>query len=86
MQVTTTNVGYVVRQLREARGVSQKDLGELSRVGQPQISKIENGERNPSVATLVHVVEALKASLQVVINEEVDAPNQLGGDHPPGTQ
>jgi transcriptional regulator with XRE-family HTH domain len=69
MKLTLRNVGSVVRELREEAGLSQKELGAKSRVGQPMISRIESGEKNPSIGTLVHIVRVLGYSLEVLRKE-----------------
>ena len=53
-------VGHVLRNLREADGLTQEKLGELSGVHATHIGRIERGESDPSLGTLVDLALALK--------------------------
>ena len=74
MLLTSENVGSVVKQLRELRGLSQTDLAKQLHVHQPLVSRIEAGKRNPPIGTLLRLFEALDVEVQVLLREEVDAP------------
>lgn len=50
--------GKFVRAVRESRRLSQRDLADLSAVGQSNISAIENDRRVPSVDTLNRLLVA----------------------------
>lgn len=66
----TTSVGAQLRQLREAAGLSQMELGRRSGVNQATITRIEKGTiQQPTVASLT----ALAAGL------DVDPAALLGG-------
>ncbi|MDB5575372.1 MAG: family transcriptional regulator [Bradyrhizobium sp.] len=52
-------VGRNLRRLRDAKGIRQEKLSELSGFGQQYISDIERGRRNPTVVTLFHIATAL---------------------------
>ena len=51
-----------IRQLREAKGYSQKELGDKIGVSQYAISKWELGQREPSSQDLFHLCEVLEAT------------------------
>ncbi|MBP0989828.1 MAG: helix-turn-helix domain-containing protein [Oscillospiraceae bacterium] len=53
---------------RASAGVSQKRLAELTGIDQSDISKIERGVSNPSVATLERIAEALHGQLSITID------------------
>lgn len=55
-------VGRNLRKIRDAKGVRQERLAELSGFGQQYISDIERGRRNPTVVTLFHLASALGAT------------------------
>ena len=58
----------VVRQIIRARiaaGLTQKDLAERIGTRQSNVSRIENGNSNPSIATLKRIAEATGTKLQV---------------------
>ena len=52
---------------RAAAGISQKQLATLSGIDQSDISKIERGIANPSVATLDRIAKALGGQLSITI-------------------
>lgn len=49
--------------LRAERGFSQRELGELSRVGQSYVSHLEAGRRTPSLAAAIGLARALSVDL-----------------------
>ena len=53
---------------RALAGISQKQLSEISGIDQSDISKLERGISNPSVATLERIANALGGELSVQIN------------------
>ena len=53
-----------IRQLRERKGVSLRELARLSGVGAATLSRIESGEGNPRLTTLVRLAEVLDVSMQ----------------------
>lgn len=58
-------VGSAVAAARAKKGLSQKELSELSGIDQSDISKIERGIANPSVNTLNRLAEALDTKLSI---------------------
>lgn len=63
----------LARELRSAReelGFTQKRLSEMTMVGQAEISKIENGDANPTVATLSQLAGPLELDLHFVSRGE----------------
>src|SRR3990172_5123338 len=67
--------GARLRTLRDARGLSQKDLGELAGVGETEISRHEgNGPKsNPTIAVLGRISKALNVPLSTLF-EPADNP------------
>ena len=61
-------IGKAVAAARAKKNLSQKELSELSGIDQSDISKIERGVANPSVATLTRIAEAMGAELQLSIS------------------
>ena len=53
-------------QARKEQGLSQRDLEEISGVKQPQIARLEHGDSNPQVNTLLKVLAAMGKTLAVV--------------------
>ena len=59
----------VVRQIIHARnkaGLTQKELAERIGTRQSNVSRIENGNSNPSIAILKRIADATGTKLQVV--------------------
>ncbi len=56
-----------VASARALRGLSQKQLAAMTGMDQSDISKIERGAANPSVATLERIASALGGRLSVRI-------------------
>lgn len=57
------NLGDILKKVREAKGLSQKELAGLLDMPQPQYSRIESGKTDPSFKTLERVSKALGISL-----------------------
>lgn len=55
-----------IRQARLAKGWSQRDLSARARLTQAQISRIENGEVDLQVSTLIELARSLDLDLQLV--------------------
>lgn len=72
-----SGIARTVRQSREARGWSQKDLARRSGVSRPSIARVEGGE-DVSTATLAKVAQALNLVLEVRIEgaEYLDQQSQ----------
>lgn len=50
---------------RKAAGLTQKDLAERTGIAQADISKLENGNANPSLRTLKRLAEGMGMQLKV---------------------
>lgn len=53
------NLGVYIRQLREKRNMSQEDLAVDCNISKRQIGRIERGETNVSLGTLILISNAL---------------------------
>ena len=51
---------------RKSQKISQRKLEQLSGVKQPVISRLENGDTNPTIATLLKILEPLGKTLSIV--------------------
>ena len=63
-----TMVGNAVAAARARKGLSQKELSQITGIDQSDLSRIERGIANPSVNTLNRIAEALDAELTVSLN------------------
>ncbi len=58
----------ITRAILDARirsGMTQRELSELSGISQADISRLEKGIRNPSIALLKRLAEAMHCSLRI---------------------
>ncbi|MBE6093057.1 MAG: helix-turn-helix transcriptional regulator [Selenomonas ruminantium] len=53
-------------QARQEKGLSQRDLEALSGVKQPQIARMERGDANPQLDTILKVLAAMGKTLAIV--------------------
>lgn len=54
-----------IRALREARGLSQRDLAEMIGTTQSAIARLEGGHVSPSLRTLDRIADALNVELSL---------------------
>jgi transcriptional regulator with XRE-family HTH domain len=57
------NLGDTLKKVREAKGLSQKELAGFLDMPQPQYSRIEGGKTDPSFTTIQKITNALNISL-----------------------
>lgn len=50
---------------RKLRGITQKELSERTGIAQGDISKLENGNGNPSIKTLQRLAKAMGMSVKI---------------------
>lgn len=50
---------------RKLKGITQKELSERTGIAQGDISKLENGNGNPSIKTLQRLATAMDMSLKI---------------------
>lgn len=68
-------------QIRTALGLSQSEM--LNRVGLGEtgyrhyVSQFETGKREPSLLVLLRYARAANVSVEVLIDDELDLPNEL---------
>ncbi|MCB0279418.1 MAG: helix-turn-helix transcriptional regulator [Calditrichaeota bacterium] len=59
--------GQILKELRKKHGFTQKELAELSGLSQIFITKLEKGERNPSIETLFMLGKAFQMSGSTIL-------------------
>ncbi len=59
--------GAVLKSIREKRGMTQAALAKKVGVHQVSITRIETGVRNPSMALLQRLAQALKVQLESLL-------------------
>ncbi|MCA9716389.1 MAG: helix-turn-helix transcriptional regulator [Myxococcales bacterium] len=62
------HLGDNVRQLREARGLTQQQIAKIAGVPRPTWANLESGLANPTLAVLVKVANALQVRLEELIS------------------
>lgn len=57
------NLGSTLKKVREAKGLSQKELAGLLDMPQPQYSRIEGGKTDPAFSAVTKITKALGISM-----------------------
>src|SRR5512143_3029553 len=65
--VDTPAVGVRIRALREAEGLSLRDLAERSGVSAPMLSQVERGETSPTLAVAARIAAGLELRLSQLL-------------------
>ena len=61
------NLANNMKQLREARGITQQQMAKLAGVPRPTWANLESGSANPTLAVLVRVAGALQVTVEELI-------------------
>jgi transcriptional regulator with XRE-family HTH domain len=69
---TPTEVGTRVRALRDAMGLSLRDLAERSQVSAPMLSQVERGETSPTLAIAGRIASGLDLTLSQLLRLDED--------------
>ena len=65
-----TSIGYRIKELRELKKISQKDLAFISDLDRSYIASVENGQRNISIVNIQKIAKALEISLKDFFDNE----------------
>src|SRR4051812_27000491 len=71
--VDTPAVGTRIRALREAMGLSLRDLAQRSGVSAPMLSQVERGETSPTLAVAARIAAGLDLTLSQLLRLDEDA-------------
>ncbi len=63
-------IGSRIKELRELKSMSQKDLAYTSDLDRSYIASVENGKRNISIVNIEKIANALKVSLKVFFDHK----------------
>jgi transcriptional regulator with XRE-family HTH domain len=69
--------GEKLRTLRERRGLSLKQLGDLLNVSKTYVWEMEKGEKIPNIAMLTKVCDLFNVSCDKLIRDELELDNEL---------
>jgi DNA-binding XRE family transcriptional regulator len=61
-------IGEMIKVARKERNLTQEELGKLVGVQKAQISKLENGSTNVTIATILKIFNALKTKIKFQID------------------
>ena len=64
------SVGSRLRELRQERGLSLRDVAKVASVSASLLSQIESGKVNPSVASLLKIAAALQLPINVFFSQD----------------
>ena len=63
-------IGARIKELREARGLSQKDVAYAADLDRSYIASIENGARNVSSVNIEKIAKALRVSIRTFFSDD----------------
>ena len=63
-------IGLRIKELRELKAMSQKDLAYTSDLDRSYIASVENGQRNISIVNIEKIANSLKISLKEFFNQK----------------
>lgn len=69
MSLLHPHLGSAIRDRRAELGLSQEALGERAVLDRTYVSGVERGVRNPTVATLARIAEALEIRLSALLHD-----------------
>src|SRR5215472_7127592 len=76
-------IGQKLREIREAKKMSQVEIAETTGLVQPYVSRVENGHTIPGVETLEKWASALRVPLYQILYDGEEPPKRLklSGNH-----
>lgn len=63
-------IGIRIKELRELKNMTQKDLAYASDLDRSYIASVENGQRNISIVNIEKIANSLKVSLKEFFNHK----------------
>jgi len=66
-----TKIGNRIKELRELKNMSQKDLAYTSDLDRSYIASVENGQRNISIVNIEKIANALGVSLTTFFKSKI---------------
>ena len=59
----------IIRQWRKTLGITQEDVADVSQVSLSFLKMLEKGKANPSVETLVRILDSLGLEIQISVKQ-----------------
>ena len=72
LQEYLKNFGENLKKIREAKGISQRSLASSCNLDHSHISKIERGEKNITILTILELANALEVKPKKLLDFETD--------------
>lgn len=80
-------VGEKLREIRESKGMTQEQVGNLTNMSRQRVQAIESGNGYPLIKTIVSFSQALRCPLRDILNEPLqlylDTPAKTDGTDSP---
>ena len=67
LDLVADNLARNIKQLREARGLTQQQMAKASSMPRPTWANLESGAANPTLAVLIKVASALQVSIEELV-------------------
>ena len=68
-----TTIGARIREQRKLLGMTQEQFAEKAHITGAYLSEIERGHKLPSITTLIHIVNGLEISADILLRDTVRA-------------
>ena len=59
-------IGLAIAKIRDKKGITQSELAKLSHIDQSDISRLEQGLGNPTLAKITKILEALDSNIDII--------------------
>jgi len=69
MRIVLKNMGNLIKERRKVLGLIQAELAKISGISTRTIQLIEQGKMNPSLETLVKVIDPLGLTIELVLKD-----------------
>ncbi len=73
-EATLASIGERLRSARDRLGLTLDQVSEVSGLSKAHLSRLESGERQPSISALLELSSTLGVSVNVLLGEEHDGP------------
>ena len=80
MAVDLKQVGTRIKSYRRHKNITREQLSLISNSSVDLISKVEQGERSPSLDTLIAIANALEVSADDILIDSLDHSNSMVGN------
>jgi transcriptional regulator with XRE-family HTH domain len=81
-----TRLAANLKDLREARGLTQQELSDRSGVPRPTLAHLESGQGNPTLSVLIKVAAALGISIEALVSQSKPKLKVVGASDLPREQ